>query len=763
MDLAQKIGSIRTGKNGDAEKPHKYALLLAIVDAYEANPMRDNEFFLDEEIESLFRRNFKKLSPYMPFVDSMIENPFFFLQSDGIWKLHIKDGMLDIYHDIVQNKASRFTKNRIKEVFSHASLEPEIHYQLQNAYERNRIRNAVTKIFEDSPLMNKETTEDIQPENDAVAKNIFNPFIEYLNSLQRSGGSNENALAESQACNAEFTSIHVSHPLAGKIYDMLTTPSGPHIILTGHAGDGKSTIALEVFKRLRNLPSEEPLDAPLRDREDIGAVSVIKDFSERSREKDEALMDELIEGSRHFLIVSNTGTLLDFVKQRAEQLHESPVRLESEVLTAISNEEGAANLTLKEQEFWVLNLSKIDNLNLARQIFDKMLAPERWVEYDTLNPGCPVHLNVRLLQENPLAVDRIFLAYRKMYEYGIRLTMRQFTEHLAYIITAGLSRKQLEEMPEDRAEHIYPQYLFFNTFFGDNGAQPEPYALEMKAVQEIRKQGFGSRPAPGWEHRLWLLSGEDSIRLGTELLEGLFEQLLAQGAKKNNEDIQKSRSAREQVRRMLYFLCSFDTEEGKKDNYISRYLNTPMLIKWKGWQTTGAQLSLSEKGNIEQQIYHVLQEHFSGVRIPEGVASTERRLYITLSRKRSEVRQSAQVVLAQLDWSSSVELDLEKAHDACGESRRDLLLRGKGTIHGLHLPLHLPFLDFVMMRHQGELGEVLQASYIERLDRFKAQVHERARQTNDHEILLVRLKTDHTFRRQLFAVKQNKLEVTHAS
>jgi hypothetical protein len=758
LEIRKEISDL--GNKSGNFKPHKLLAVLSVIKVLEEKDFRDGKVFFDESFKNYFSKYYHEFK----FVNNHScrpHTPFFHLKTTSFWILVPAAGK----EEELTMLSTVGGPGILNSIIQFAQVSDYFLSVLKNRTQRKEIVGLIRQLLS-TPAINRTSANRVEnKEEDEMSfiETSFNPFIEYLNSLQRSGGSNENALAESQACNPDFASIQVSHPLADKICEELLTPSSPHIILTGHAGDGKSTIALEVFKRLRDLPSEQPLDAPLRDREDIGAVSVIKDFSERSREKDEALMDELIEGSRHFLIVSNTGTLLDFVKQRAEQLHESPVKLESDVLTAISNEEGAANLTLKEQEFWVLNLSKIDNLNLARQIFDKMLAPERWADYDALNPGCPVHLNVRLLQENPLAVDRIFLAYRKMYEYGIRLTMRQFTEHLAYIITAGLSRKQLEEMPEDRAEHIYPQYLFFNTFFGDNGTQPEPYALEMKAVQEIRKQGFGSRPAPGWEHRLWLLSGEDSIQLGTELLEGLFEQLLDQGAKKNNEDIQKSRSAREQVRRMLYFLYRFDTEEDKNGNYISRYLNTPMLLKWRCWQTTAGQLELSQKSAIERQIYHVLQEHFSGVRIPEGVPSTERRLYITLSRKRSEVRQSAQVVLAELDWSSSVELKLEKVHDACGESRRDLLLRGKGTIQGLHLPLHLPFLDFVMMRHQGELGEVLQASYMERLDRFKAQVHERARQTNDHEILLVRLKTDHTFRRQLFAVKENKLEVTHVS
>jgi hypothetical protein len=163
---------------------------------------------------------------------------------------------------------------------------------------------------------------------------------------------------------------------------------------------------------------------------------------------------------------------------------------------------------------------------------------------------------------------------------------------------------------------------------------------------------------------------------------------------------------------------------------------------------------------LERKIYHVLQEHFTGVRLLEGSTQNDRRLYVTLSRRRSEVRQSAQVVLAEFDWASSITLKLVAAGSATGEWRQDLALCGKDRIDGLKLPLKVPFLDYVMMRHFGELGEVLEASYLERLDCFKAQVQKRAAVNDDDRIMLVRLKTDHTFRRQRFSVNGQYLEVT---
>jgi hypothetical protein len=139
----------------------------------------------------------------------------------------------------------------------------------------------------------------------------------------------------------------------------------------------------------------------------------------------------------------------------------------------------------------------------------------------------------------------------------------------------------------------------------------------------------------------------------------------------------------------------------------------------------------------------------------------ERRLYVTLNRHRNEVRQSAQVVLAQVDWSTAVKLELCSLEDAVGGTRIDLVLKGRDHLEGTDLRLTVPFLDYVVMRHFGELGEVLQTAYRERLNQFKAQVQKKA-SSADESIMLVRLKNDHTFRRQHYSIRNERLEVNDA-
>ena len=733
------------GWRGRIFNPHKPLSLLTAIKILELQSFSTKKVFFNELFKKIFSELFTELLPNTK-SSCRPHTPFFHLRTSSFWKLVPKAGKeLEL--------ASTSTiggPGALIELVDYARISDDLFNLIKDSTKREEI----IAIIYNNLLNDKNTVNTMSCDLELDESCFFgNQFVQYLNSLQRSGGNNENALAESQACNKHFAAIHVPHPLAAIIYEELNREDGRHVILTGHAGDGKSTIALEVYKRLHDFPSDAPLQNPLKPREDVGTISIIKDLSERDKRKDQNLLDELTGGKSRFLLVSNTGTLLDLIKANPEHFHASKVSLESKVLNAISSESGEASLSLGATAFRVFNLARMDNLALARKIFTNMLAPELWQQCGTCEHRsfCPIFLNISLLRANNYrAVERIFLAYRRMYEYGTRLTIRQFTEHLSYMITAGLDKADIARFSAPGNGPALTRHLFFNRFFGDDGGEKDAAAQEMLAVQAIEKQGFGERPAPGWEHRLWLHSSGPEFKLGVEAIEDMFAELRCRGAR--NQD----GAAREQVRRMLFFLYDFNPEE---QSYLSQYLNSPTLLKWYGWQGEEAHLEFGVRDDLEQKIYHVLQEHFTGVRLPEGSHQNDRRLYVTLSRRRNEVRQSAQIVLAQVDWSTATSLELRESENASGERRKDLVLRGKDRIDGVELLLPVPFLDYVMLRHFGELGEVLDASYRQRLDRFKAQVHQQAAEADDERIMLVRLHTDHTFRRQYFSVNNGRLEV----
>lgn len=595
-----------------------------------------------------------------------------------------------------------------------------------------------------------------------------NPFVAYLNSLHCRDSGGENALAEAQACNPLFNRIQVRNPLVDTIGNCLREAEPRHVILTGHAGDGKSTIALELYKDLCGLPFNQSLKQPMGRREDMAMssghlASVVKDLSEWGDDDRLALLGEILKGGRRFLLVSNTGTLLNlFCEYGDKYLAKSKGETESALLGAISSEQ-RYDLNFGGCHFAVFNLALLDNLSTARRILDRMLDPENWSACagSDCHTHCPIYRNVSLMHEHQDPVlTRLFLAYRRMYAYGTRLTLRQLTAHFAYILTSGLECGGISALSQRLDKPLMSEFMFYNRFFGDNGMSKDIPALQLKAVKEIRRQGFGERPCPTWERRLWLLTRDENLPLGIPVLEDEFDKLRHSGSGEwKAEDVNLSPDqAREQVRRMLYFLYIFPAGD---ESFIRQFLASPAILKWWSWQSEAARLSLDESGAFKQRVFHVLQEQFTGVRLPES-AGGDQRLYITLNRHKQDIRQSAQVVVAQVDFGSEFSLELTGVEDEWGGMRKDLRLVGRGRLGEVKMWLTLPFLDYVLMRHGGEAAEALQAAYVARLERLKAQLVKLGDKTRGDDVLLVRLRTNHTFVRQVYAVHGDRLEVANA-
>lgn len=591
-----------------------------------------------------------------------------------------------------------------------------------------------------------------------------NPFVPYLNSLHSRDAGAENALAEFQALNPFFGCIHVPHPLVNTIQKILLGSTKHHIILTGHAGDGKSTIAVELFKQFSGLSIEQTLSRPLKKREDLTiegkAISLVKDFSDGSNAERTTLMAELLNTkSSRFFLISNTGTMLDAFKAHEKASGGDWIRIESDLLGAM-NTSWPSNIQFHGVSFSVINIAMIDNLGIAERIFQRMLAPERWSDCASAECQlrCPIYRNVSLIQQNMAVVrERLFLAYRRMYEYGIRLTMRQLCAHMAYMITSGLSYRDVVKMSQRASPPLMAEFMFFNRFFGDNGKDVDEPAMQLRAVRGVRIQGFGSQPCPTWERKLWLQSHGNTFALAAAKCPDDFEVLRIYGAGLQLDDVMTGAQAREQIRRAVFFLHRF--AEGDDGGFLKAFLKSIMLLDFSSWQIQeGETLSLQDASSLHRRIMHVLQEHFTGIRLPEGMAS-DRNLFVTLSRRSHDVRQSAQVVLARYP-EDDFQVRLRTVDDCTGGIRRELILEGKGSAAGLSLPLSLPFLDYVILRNKGEVGKDLQASYVDRLERLKGQLIRRSSSKRGGDIMLIRLRTNHTFRRQIFAVRGNRLEVT---
>ena len=81
----------------------------------------------------------------------------------------------------------------------------------------------------------------------------MNEFVNYLNSTNNVGGNSTGSLAESQVKSRFYDSVKVDRKLGNYITDCVTSGNHQAFILTGHAGDGKTSILVQVLKTLGYL------------------------------------------------------------------------------------------------------------------------------------------------------------------------------------------------------------------------------------------------------------------------------------------------------------------------------------------------------------------------------------------------------------------------------------------------------------------------------------------------------------------------------
>ena len=535
---------------------------------------------------------------------------------------------------------------------------------------------------------------DAKADGGAVSKNYF---VAYLNSLSNASANNENATAESQLTSAYFDRIRVENPVTDFVYDEICNKH-KNIILTGNAGDGKTTIAAEIFKRLtgdyRELaPREEPQPG----------LFIIKDLSElEDNERSLVFQEAMKNDEKRFLIVSNTGILLESLKQTKA----NPETVTSELLWAL---EAESSEPILDKSFTVINLGHIDSIEPAVEVFERILNNDNWGECFncSLCNECPVYTNVLLLQENlDVVCSRLKLVYKRLYEYGNRLTMRQMTGHLAYTITAGLQCRDIAKMSYIERQECLHEHLCFNRFFGDNGSDVAPEAMQLIPVQQIRSEEFGIFLDPAVERKLWESDPTDLML--AKNTKGIFDQI------KDISDL-NSYNIRVQLRRVLFFFAPLQII-GKR--YITTFLKSPMLLTYLTYVEGNQPISGIDQNRYLMFIMQVLQEYFIGLRLPEEEWKSHD-LYITLNPPAGY--SSTQMVLCRLQ-TSDFTLNSKPLYKLKDLQTKTLKLEVKES--DIELKLDLPFLDFVARRYQGEVAEQLSAYYADRLEQFKVQLLE---------------------------------------
>ena len=595
-----------------------------------------------------------------------------------------------------------------------------------------------------------------QPAPGTIAQD--NVFVRYLNTLHNVTAVDDGALAESQALSEHFGQLQVPLQQTTYIFEQLTKPDGSHVLLTGHAGDGKSTIGLELYKKLSNRPPDAPLEQPLQKIETIQYnginIHIVKDMSElSSADREETLQSALTENtSERWFIISNTGTLLSTFKKIAQEHGETWLSLENALLTALNHYDPKV-LPFLGTPFTVINLAKTDNINTGIAVFRRILEHSGWNGCDSCKAthSCAIYQNIQALRETKdISLTRVELVYRRLREYGFRLTMRQMTGHLAYSLTGGWDCAMIHEHAVSPVPPDPLDIFFSNRFFGYTSTGLDAQAKRMPAIQFLLGMNMGSKPFPALDRMLWSQESDEFPVLPANTAR-LFKPLLESTQQKNDDfsslAIRENRMA---IRRLYFVFCEEFPE--RLSNFLPEFLDSQMLEQSEAWQNgTGPQAIF--RNQLLRKILHVLQEEYSGFQLSE--TEREHYLYITLKRRTEGYRQSVQLLLAEIPRSHFT-LHWRPLNQEFKPVRHVLILVEK--MSQAELRLDLPFLDFVLMRDMGEIGQRLNPGYKDRLERFKTQLLEHYE--GERELLkLLEMDRDGTLQTRGLEIHDQQLQV----
>jgi hypothetical protein len=773
-EVLQLFDSIRVYKQGDDFAVAKPALLLIALARC---------FYGKERLASI--NEYTKEKKEIPFSDKnfTLIYPFGRLSKDGLWEVKSNQELTKTSSgDLMLGEMNDDVLGGFKlEVFSTLSSEKNLIVFIAKRLIKKYLPTEKKDLVYKSLLRIKEGQEEIYQKNfdkqkseyykvqDAEEKKESGAnFIAYLNSLHNIRADGANALAESQATNQYFGELYEPYPIAEVISNSLLEKYQRVIVLTGHAGDGKSTVALDVLKRLRGFPLLEPLTQSLKDLEKIDhpdqsghQIFIVKDMSELSNEKRLEWISKAFHQPGSWLIVSNTGPLLNTLQKYAS---EAPGEIENQILACLDKPYIAGDLnkhTLKNfaKDLVILNMTRLENVGLGASLLSRMLKHSGWKECNgcSIEEACPLLLNRRaLLDISEQAVERVRWVYQRLTAYEQRLTLRQMVAHLAFSLTGIMNCQDARRSVEvsnafgvDRGNDGLGQILFSECFFGYRHGKPWLESQRLRAVELNQRQFFGSPVAVDFERQIISVNGVQWANL-PDTLQRLEKhwRILAQESTGTHW-----RSA---LRRLLYFFATPNPNHNSQAAiYFDAFLQSPRLRDFDRWsQIRKIDFSIIDQKRLLRACLRVLLEIFSGFSAGQFKQNQENQeyLYITLRRPDRATIQPAQLVLAELPFKDfSLQYDPVKCLPK--------LVYKPGN---LSLLLSLPLIDFIYWRHEGKIGTKLSQIHLAQLEWFRAELLKFVSpKSGQSEVVMLRVGINGEIHRHCYFldIESNRLEI----
>ena len=322
---------------------------------------------------------------------------------------------------------------------------------------------------------------------------MMNRFVDYLNSMNNASSDTIAALAEAQFNSPFFKKIQIERNLGKYLSDRILTGEHLAIVLTGHAGDGKTSILVQILQNLGLLDESSSLEPEFD--YDSGSIKLyaVKDMSELSENKQITFCRKALDApqdSKSSIIISNTGPLLKCLELiREEQCkiqgiafdENEKISLQTKLLDQLDSNKNEM-ISVGDRQFLMINMARVDNVSFAKEIISKLLSENLWsgcASCPNCNK-CPIYFNIFQIRKYQSRVTSAVEAfYRYLYENDKRMTIRQILSQLSFALTGNLTSKDISAIYKDSGKF---KYLFSNLFFGYGGIEEIENADQIQGI-----------------------------------------------------------------------------------------------------------------------------------------------------------------------------------------------------------------------------------------------------------------------------------------
>lgn len=560
-------------------------------------------------------------------------------------------------------------------------------------------------------------------------------FIEYLQSMNNANSSNDNSIAESQFTNPFYEKVRVESSIGNYLINKVDEKP-TFIILTGHAGDGKTSLLHQILRRYNmissgvSLKEEGVVESPSGDQK----IYYVKDMSELVREKQiESIKKgrETIAANGSCIIVSNTGTLIEAFKNYYVDSSYSQEEIEMDILKQI-DENSFTEGFIGDTSVLTINLALIDNTELIEKLIDNILAPELWEGSDNckLGEACPIHNNYRTLKNHQDEFKQFAINYyRWLADNDKRLTIRQILSHLSYSITGNLQCHRINVINQ---QHLLFDYHISNLFFGYVGTTSNIDALKIKSISEIQSMNLDEKRLP-FDQELFV---KENFTVLAEDVQEIAKNSWNTYTKRKFLDTQQLLygeslfKIRKAMRRMQILFSNMDERQQEQ---LYGILYSPIYLKYLDYRKNG--MRIRSKRQVKDIMFNALQILIMG---ESSDPSDNKVLYLPLKRTGLN-NQNVYLIVGKVDFEEvSIEAVAKKSPIST-----NTIYEIEMHFNSLDKPyiLTLPLLNYFYQIANGSLSTKLNPVLSHGIHRLKAQLYKEYEYKDEEEVIKLLIHT----------------------